>query len=520
MSNRYPVSRPLPVTITILFLGLALLYAGAGCAQDLASFEKKLTVHVLENGWTFLIFERTVAPVFSFATQVDVGSAQEVPGITGLAHMFEHMAFKGTPVIGTTDYEAEKVAIQELEEAYQAYQRQKQSLNADPEKVEQLLAHFREKQQIAKQFIIDGEFDEIIDREGGVGVNATTSADYTRYYYSLPVNKIELFCYLESERFLHPVFRGFYEERDVVQEERRLRVESSPFGRLYEQLRFAAFASHPYHHPVSGYMSDLQSFTITDAERFYRQHYVPANIVTAVVGDVRATELIPLLEKYFGRIPAGPKPSPLRTVEPPQIAEKTVILKEKAQPVYLEAYHIEAVNSPDQPVYEVIDDILSAGRTSRLYRSLVRDQEVAAQVFSYTSYPGSKYPNLCLVGAIPLRGIGNSVLAEAIRTEIERLKTEDVSDQELAKAKTRARAGLIRSLGSNQGLATQLIEYWTLFGDWREIFHQIRRLEKVTKEDIRRVSQQIFRSSNRTVAMIVTESAEEGSSTSLQSGEE
>ena len=492
--------------LSFLLLGFAMTSV---VGQDVGSFEEKLTVHVLDNGWTFIILERPIAPVFSFATQVDVGSAQEVPGITGLAHMFEHMAFKGTPNIGTRDYEAEKVALREVEEAYLALQSERQKLNPDQEKIKQLQAEFVRKQDAAHAFVVEGEFDEIIDREGGVGINAGTSSDFTRYYYSLPANKLELFCYLESERFLHPVFREFYKERDVVQEERRLRVESSPFGRLFEQLKFAAFSAHPYHHPLGGYMSDLQSFSSTDAKEFFERFYVPSNIVTAVVGDVRAKELIPLLEKYFGRIPPGPPPPVVRTVEPRQIAEKEVVLREQAQPVYVEAYHMPAATHPDQPVYEVIDDVLSSGRTSRLYRKLVRDDRTAVQVGSYSNYPGSKYPGLWLVMAIPARGVGNEVVAEAIAVEIKRIKAELISDEDLVKAKRRARASLIRSLGSNQGLANQLVAYQTLFGDWRQLFQQIDRLDQVTKEDVQRVARSTFTRSNRTVGMIVTETAQQ-----------
>ncbi len=295
-----------------------LIAAGPALAQDLAQAEKKVTVHKLANGWTFIIYERPLAPVFSFSTYVDAGSAQEVPGITGLAHMFEHMAFKGTPNIGTTDYEAEKAALAKIDAAYAALDAERRRSGADPEKVKALEKSWRDLQEQADKYIVKNEFGEIVDRAGGVGLNAGTGSDSTVYFYSMPSNKTELWAYLESERFMHPVFREFYKERDVVKEERRLRTESSPTGRLQEQFTAAAFIAHPYHQPVVGYMSDLDSFSREDAERFFRTYYVPANIVTAVVGDVKATELIPILEKYFGRIPKGDPPPKLRTVEPPR----------------------------------------------------------------------------------------------------------------------------------------------------------------------------------------------------------
>lgn len=482
--------------------------AGATEAQDLKSFEQKTTVHKLANGWTFIIVERPTAPVFSFATIADVGSAQEVTGITGLAHMFEHMAFKGTPNIGTTDYAAEKKALEALEAAYQAWQTERLAARPDAKKLETLQAEFRKKQEEAASYVAHNEFDDILTREGGVGMNATTGADETSYFYSLPANKVELFAFLESERFAHPVFREFYEERDVVREERRMSYESRPIGRLVEQFVTTAYLYHPYQQPGIGTPSDLQSISITDAQKFFDTYYAPSNLTTAIVGDVKAATLIPILEKYFGRIPARPAPPPLRTVEPKQIAERTVVLEDTAQPFYLEGYHKPAQTHPDQPVYDAIDDILSNGRTSRLYRSLVRDKKLAVDVQSFSGFPGVKYPNLWAALAVPAFGVTNQQVQAALREEIERLKREDVTDEELAKFKTRAKADLIRRLRSNSGLAEQLAEHQRLYGDWRELFRYIDRLDKVTKADIRRVANETFQAPNRTVAMIVNREAQ------------
>ncbi|MGB0909768.1 MAG: M16 family metallopeptidase [Nitrospirales bacterium] len=494
-------SASLAAFFLIVFLPSVLPFA---LAQDLSSFSKKVTSHTLKNGWTFLIVERPTAPVFAFMTRVNVGSAQEHSGATGLAHMFEHMAFKGTPRLGTTNYGEEQKVLTKLEEAYQAYQLARSSTPVDTEHVKALAAQFKKIQDAAGQYVVKNEFGDIIEREGGVSLNAFTSADVTGYFYALPSNKLELFAYLESERFLDPVFREFYKERDVVMEERRLRTESRAIGRLLEQFVSTAFIAHPYHHPVIGYASDIQSYTMTDAEEFYREHYVPSNMVTAIVGDVKAETVIPLLETYFGRIPAGPKPPPLRTVEPRSIAEKTVVLKDPSQPFYLEGYHKPAVTHKDQPVFDAIDDILTNGRTSRFYRSLVRDKKVAVSAGSYGAYPGEKYPHLWVAYGVPARGVNNEVVQAAIRSELKRLTTEDVSDEELVKFRTRAKAGLLRALGSNLGLAMHLTDYHTLFGDWRELFRYIERLDMVTKSDIRRVASQTFQETNRVVAMIET----------------
>jgi predicted Zn-dependent peptidase len=500
--------RYLATLVAAILLAAILLASLPAAAQDLASFEAKTTVHKLANGWTFLIVERPVAPVFSFCTVADVGSAQEVPGITGLAHMFEHMAFKGTRTVGTRDWEGEKKALAALETAYQAWQTERLATKPDPKKLETLLADFRRLQTEATRFVVQGEFDDILSREGGVDLNASTGADDTIYFYSLPANKVELFAFLESERFAHPVFREFYEERDVVQEERRQRLEGSGFGRLVEQLGITAFDAHPYKQPGIGYMSDLQSITITDAEKFFQTYYAPSNLITAIVGDVQAKTLIPVLEKYFGRIPARPAPPPLRTVEPPQKVEKTVVLQDPAQPMYLEAYHRPAATHPDHAVWKAIDDVLLNGRTSRLYRSLVRDKKIAVDINTFAGYPGEKYPHLWAALVVPAVGATHEQVQAAFRTELDRLRTEDVTPEELARFKARAKATLLRALRSNLGLAIRLVDAQRLHGDWRELFRALDRIDKVTAADIRRVAGEAFQASNRTVAMIVTTPAE------------
>lgn len=496
--------RPGLVRRAVRLAAAAVLLALPAAAQDLASFEARTTVHRLANGWTFLIVERPEVPVFSFCTYADVGPTQEVPGTTGLAHMFEHMAFKGGPTVGTRDWEGEKKALATLEAAYQAWQAERLSPRPDAKKLETLLATFRQRQQEAAGFVVQSELDDILFREGGTDINATTGGDGTFYYYSLPSNKVELFAFLESERFGHPVLREFYEERDVVQEERRQRYEGSGFGRLIEQYLITAFQAHPYKQPGIGYMSDLQSITITDAEKFFQTYYAPSNLTTAIVGDVRAETLIPVLERYFGRIPARPAPPPLRTVEPPQNAEKIVILEDPAQPLYLEGYHKPAVTHPDEAVWDAIDDILANGRTSRLYRSLVRDQKIAVEVDSLSGLPGEKYPHLWSLLAVPAVGATNEQVQAAVRAELDRLRREDVTAEELARFKARTKARLLRSLRGNLGLAEQLADHHRLYGDWRELFRSLDRVDKVTPADIRRVANEAFRATNRTVGMIVT----------------
>jgi predicted Zn-dependent peptidase len=481
-----------------------LLFALAGHAQDIASFEKQITVKKLPNGLTVIIMERPEAPVFSFYTRVDAGSAQEVQGITGLAHMFEHMAFKGTDKIGTTNYPAERAALAKVEAAYAAYQKEDlKETGRDPQKAAQLEAAWKETIQRADQYVEVNQFGEIVESQGGVGLNASTDLDETNYEYSLPENRLELWAYLESERFLHPVMREFYKERDVVMEERRMRTDSSPQGRLLEQFLAASFIAHPYGRPIVGWPSDLHSFSATDAARFFHKYYVPSNMIIAIVGDVKAAQAMPIIEKYFGRLPAAPVPEPLRTKEPPQHGLREVILQDHSQPLYIEGYHRPDFRDPDDAVYDVLADLLSKGRTSRLYRSLVRDKQIAIEAEG-GSYPGKKYPNLFYFFAAPSQGHTARDMAGPIHAEIEKLKTQDVSDEELQSIKTRAKADLIRGLNDNMGLASELAEYQAYYGDWRELFRQLNRIDAVTKADIRRVANKTFTEENRTVGMIET----------------
>jgi predicted Zn-dependent peptidase len=494
------------LTIALAAVLIVTATTSLAMAQDLEAFEANLTQHTLDNGLTLLVYERPTAPVVSFFTLVDVGGYREVPGITGIAHMFEHMAFKGSTKIGTTDYKAEKKALAAVDDAYHAHQAERTKPGGgDPEKLEQLAEALKAAQDEAGKYVVKNEFSEIIDRAGGVGLNAFTGSDVTGYVFSLPANKVELWAYLESERFVDPVFREFYTERDVVMEERRMRIDSQPIGRLIEQALAAAFTAHPYRQPVVGYMSDLQSFTREDAIEFFEKYYVPSTMVIAIVGDVQAEEVVPVVEKYFGRLATRPAPPPLRTVEPEQFVERAIKLPDKSQPIYAEGYHKPAATHPDEAVYDVISDILSSGRTSRLYRNLVVDKKVAAQAFAFSGFPGNKYPNLYLLFAMAAPDRTNEEVQAAIHEELDKLTTEPVSDEDLERAKIRAKAGLVRGLRSNSGIAGQLATYHMLFGDWRELFRHVERIDKVTKEDVLRVAQQTFQPTNRTVGMIVNE---------------
>jgi predicted Zn-dependent peptidase len=481
----------------------AIAFGWVAKAQDLASFEKRTTVKVLPNGMTLIVCERPEAPVFSFYTLVDAGSADDPQGASGIAHMFEHMAFKGSTEIGTTNYPAEKIALAKVEIAYTAYDAEyRKRVGQSAAKLAELHKVFEEAQAAAQKYVIPNQFSEIAEQNGAVGVNASTEEDSTQYFWSMPSNRLELWAYLESQRIGHPVEREFYKERNVVQEERRMRVDSAPIGRMVEQFLATAYVAHPYRRPGVGWESEISQVSASEATAFHEKYYVPSNIVIAVAGDVKATEAMPVLERYFSKIPPGPKPEPMTTVEPPQVAEKSVIIREATQPFYIEGYHRPDYRDPDDAVYDAITDIFSNGRTARLYRSLVRDQSIAAEAQGFSGFPGQKYPGLFAVYAVPLPDHTPEQMRTAIHKELDRLKSEDVSDEELARFKTRARADLLRGLADNQGLAHQLAEYQTRYGDWRELFRQLTRINAVSKADVRRIANKIFTDSNRTSAQI------------------
>jgi len=489
---------------------LALAAVAAASAQSLADFEKKVTEFTLPNGLHFIVLERHEAPVVSFHSYVNAGSVNDPSGETGIAHMFEHMAFKGTPQIGTTDYEAEKQAMDNVERIYDQYDEERaRGARADPAKLASLQAELREAMKKANSYVVPNEFSEIIEENGGVGLNAETSVDATQYFYSLPSNRIELWFLMEAERFANPVFREFYKERDVVREERRMRVESDPQGQLIESMQATAFEAHPYHVGAAGWASDIENFRLKEAVQFFREYYVPGNITIAIAGDVDPKQARELAEKYFGRIPAGPLPLGVRTVEPPQNGSKTVAVDSASQPLAILAWKRPNQNDKDDPVFDVISEILSSGRTSMLYTDMVRDKQIALAAQTTATFPGGKYPNLFLVLLAPNLGHTIAENEKECYAVIDRLKSQKVDDETLTRVKTRLRAGVIRSLDSNEGLASMLTFYYVNYGDWRKLLTGLDDIDHVGADDVQRVARKYLVPETRTEAFIEAPAAQE-----------
>lgn len=465
---------------------------------------KKVTEFRLDNGMKFIVLERDNAPVISFVIYADVGGANEPDGKTGVAHYLEHLAFKGTKKIGTKDYQAEKPVLDKLDRLFA--QIQTASANKKTEEVTKLLTEFEETQKLADEYVNQNELSQIIEQAGGVGMNAATSADSTTYFYSLPANKLELWMSLESERFLEPVFREFYKEKQVILEERRSRTENSPVAQMLEAFLGKAFQVHPYSRPVIGYQEDIQNLTRENVQDFFETHYVPSNLTVGIVGDVNPKEVKKLAESYFGRYEVKQNPPKLNIVEPDQTETREVTVQLKSQPWYIEGYHRPATSHPDNVVYEMIASILSDGRTSRLYQSLVDQQQIALVAQGFSGYPGDKYPHLMLFYAMTAPNSNVDTVAAALQTEIERLKTEPVSQQELERVKTQARAALLRSLDSNMGMAFALLNYEVKTGSWQNLFKELDAINAVTVQDIQRVAQATFVPENRTIGRLLPQS--------------
>jgi predicted Zn-dependent peptidase len=481
----------------LLPLLLPVLLAG----QSLQEFQKKVTEFTLANGLHFIVIERHEAPVVSFHTYVNVGSVDDPSGETGIAHMFEHMAFKGTQTIGTKNWPEEKKALDAIEQVYDRLdEERRKGLRADPKKVEAMQAEVKEAIAKADSFVEPNEFDRIVESSGGVGMNASTAEDATNYFYSFPSNRLELWFLLESERFAQPVFREFYKERDVVREERRMRVESNPQGKLLEALLATAFEAHPYRVMPGGWASDIDDFRRTEAERFYKIYYTPGNMTIGIAGDVNPAEAKRLAEKYFARLPRRPLPPLVRTVEPPQEGEKRVAVASPAQPFLAVAYKRPDQYSRDDAVLDVLSDILSGGRTGIMYREMVRDKKIALAAESGATFPSGKYPSLFIFFVVPSSGHSIEENEKVVYDIIERVKKEKVDEAALERVKTKLRADVIRRLDSNSGLASELCTYSANFGDWKKLFTELDDYNRITAEDVQRVAKAYLTPSTRTVA--------------------
>lgn len=489
----------------IVFLAAILILNPLLFPQTFDAVKDKVKVHTLKNGMKFIVLERHEAPVVSFHVYADVGASNESYGITGISHLLEHMAFKGSKILGTTDCEAEAKVLEELDALYDEIKREKAKVRPDEEKLSQMEEKFEALRLKAKEYVVNNEFIDMMRREGDRGINAYTSNDATQYIDSLPSNKLEFWMVMTSDRFLNPVFREFYKERDVVMEERRLGLETRPMGRLIEDFLAAAFKAHPYHHSVVGHMSDLQNITRRDVEEYFRKYYGPSNLTVGIVGDVQPDEVFQMAESYFGRIPSGPKPEPVRTQEPEQWGERHVTVEAKSQPIVIVGYHSPSARHKDHAPLEAMANILGQGRSSRIYQVLVKEKKVAVAAFSFFGFPGDKFSSLIALYAVPARDHTSAECLELIDQEIEKIKQESVTPEELTKFKRSSIKRFLDQMKSNARMAALLTYADVVLGDWNLLFDQVEEINAITAEDVRRVANMYLVKKHRTVGEIIPE---------------
>ncbi len=483
-------------SLTIAF-GLWLMAATAG-AEPLAD---KVREHTLANGLKLLVVERHDAPTFSAYLTLGVGAVNETSSDRGVAHLLEHMLFKGTKTIGTRDWSKEEPLLARIEGVGSAIDAIKDRAGVDPAEVQRLQRELAALQKKHQQLVVKDELSRIYSENGGVGYNAYTSKDLTTYLVSLPANKLELWAALEADRMQNAVLREFYTERDVVREERRRSYETSPSGMLYENLLANAFTVHPYRNPIIGWDSDIAHLSLAETRDFLKSYYAPANTVIALVGDLDFSTTVALVERYFGLIPPGIKVPPVTVVEPSQHGEKRIRVSFDAEPQLAIAYHKPTLPDRDDYVFDLIDLILSQGRSSRLYRSLVVDQQLATSV-STSGAPGSRYPNLFVINAVPRYPHTPGEVEKAIYAELQRLATEPVTADELERARNRLRTDRLRHLQGNGGLAEMLSYYQSIAGNWRYLVDYDEVVAGIGPEEILAAAARYLTPANRTVAVL------------------
>jgi len=482
--------------------GSALLASGAAWAAPDGSLEGRVAQGTLANGLTVLVLPRHGAPTVSLQMTFGVGGVDEPAGQTGTAHLLEHMLFKGTRTLGTTDWGREAPLLREIEEVGRSLDAERRQRTPDPDREAALSQRLAALQEAHRPLVVKDEIDGIYARNGAVGFNASTSTDLTSYTVSLPSNRLELWARIEAERMRDPVLREYYVEREVVQEERAQRFGSDPGGRLYEALLSTAFAAHPYRDPVIGWPADLRVLDLADTRAFYARHYGPDNCVVVAVGDVEPEAFFGLMERYFGGIPARGAGAGYLTEEPPQAGPKRVEVEFQAEPRLIAAYHKPTLPHRDDYVFDVIDGVLSGGRSSRLVRELVDRSKVASAVSAVNGLPGARYPNLFAVFLTPASGIPLEEAEAALWRELERLADEPPTPGEIARVVRQLEADRVRSLLSNGALARQLAYFQSVAGDWRYLERHAGILATVTPEEVAEAARKYLVPENRTVAVL------------------
>lgn len=497
--------------LPLLLLCCAPLYAAGGDKEGAlppgASVETDpkyppVVSYTLKNGLKLLILEKKFVPTVSLTMTFKVGNVDTPQGKTGLAHLFEHMAFKGSKYMNTSDYAKEKVVLDRIEEAAQALIAEEALGDAgDPKKLGALREKLAALEKEADKYTVTNELNRTYGELGEHGLNAGTSQDYTTYMVSLPAGRLEAWMVIESDRFKNAVLREFYRERSVVMEERRM-YESDPSFQVGEALGAAAFSAHPYRVHTLGWMDDLKRLTRTDAEKFFADFYAPNNATLAVVGDVRPAEVIRLAEKHF----SGWKPKSIAaaaiTKEPPQTAERRVSVFAKAQPMMRLGFHNPGLKHPDMPALIMLSEILSNGKTARFYRSLVEGSQSALYAQTSPTYPGIRYPSLFIIAAAPKAPRTLDELEAAIWAEIDRVKKEPPTQWEMERVINNYEADMVKQLEGSHELSNNLAINNQILGDWKFDWALMERLRAVKPADVSAAAAKYLTRANYTAVFL------------------
>lgn len=478
------------------------------------NLEKNLRKYTLPNGLRIILLKNTTSPTIACYLKIGVGSSNEPFDQAGTAHFLEHLLFKGTHEIGTTDFAREKIYLAQIKSMGEKRDSLIRKLS-DPlldkasrqeisQEITDLERMLQSLQKISARLVISEEDSRAYSLAGQSGYNAYTSVDVTNYQVKLPVNRLELWAYMESSRFLNPVFREFYTERKVILEERRMRYDSNPSSLLYELFIKTAYGMSPYGKPVIGFASNILKLTQENTRQFFEKNYIPSRMVIAIAGDIDFDQTYAILEKYFSRLPAKKAAEfpPIET-EPP-LGQKTAELEVKHSPYMFTGWLKPSALHPDDVVYDVLEDILTSGQTSRLVKRLVIEEKLASAVSAYNGLPGAKLDNQFTIVTTPYKKESYSKIKEIINAELKKILEHGVTEEELTKIKNRALKDLIGGLSSNAKMADTLTFYEVIFHDYKKFFWYLKALQNVTSEDIQRVVGQTFHRKNNTTVTIVS----------------
>jgi len=461
----------------------------------------------LDNGMLFLLLPRHDVPMVSGFITVKVGNVDNPTGSTGLAHMFEHMAFKGTDRIGTRDAEGEKAvrdSIAVVGAELSGLLRNKAV--ADSASVAHLRSEIVRLGKREAEFLIPMEFPRSYDQYT-YNFNAYTNQDFTAYYATLPANNLEVWMLMESERLQNPAFREFYAEVEVVKEERREHSDDSPEGMAAEALKSLAFGSHPYHYPTIGYMEDLETLDPQQIDAFWRKYYTPSNMVAALVGDFELDATKDLIRDYFGDIPPGPVPAGPELSVPERGEARHVSHYQGAERRLLMAFPGFAPDDPRLPAAGLLSSVLARNKTSRLDRRLDLQEGVSRSIYCSATGGYQRYQGLFTITIDLMGDATNEQVEDLVWQELEKLQTEPVSQEKLDEIRASYRKGFIFQLEKNDDLVEMLATNQTSHGDWRWSYQRFNKSDEVTVDEITQLARELFVRENASVVYLEPKAA-------------